>query len=309
MRSGVGAVVLVEGEPGMGKTRLLAEAARVARRLAFRVGAGAAEPGAEVVELAPLMTALFDGSQPLLERSGLRELHSLPEQRYWLLQDLQAMLERAALAGPLLISLDDLQWADSGTAAALRALPVRLADLPVAWILAFRPDQGSAQLLSAIEHLDHGGAERIVLGPLDDAAVAQVAEDVMDAEPGDALLDLVKGARGSPFVLMELLSGLRDEDLIRVVAGQAELVEARLPRRVESTMRERLRSVSAPAREAGTVAASLGRRFSFADLATMLDRPAGDAARAGGGAHRRRDARRERRPSRLPARRHPRGRP
>ena len=71
---------------------------------------------------------------------------------------------------------------------------------------------------------------------------------------------------------MELLSGLRDEDLIRVVAGQAELVEARLPRRVGFTMRERLRSVSAPAREAATVAASLGRRFSFADLAHMLDR-------------------------------------
>src|SRR5256885_16969445 len=102
VRSGVGAVVLVEGEPGMGKTRLLAEAARVARRLAFRVGAGAAEPGAEVVELGALMTALFDGPQPLLQRSGLRELHSLPEQRDWLLQDLQAVLERGALGGAVL---------------------------------------------------------------------------------------------------------------------------------------------------------------------------------------------------------------
>ena len=273
VRSGVGAVVLVEGEPGMGKTRLLDEAARVARRLAFRVGAGAAEPGAGVVELAPLMTALFDGSHPLLERSGLREIHSLPEERYWLLQELQTMLERSALDGPLVISLDDLQWADSGTAAALRALPVRLAGMPIGWILAFRPGQGSAQVLRAIEHLGHSGAERIVLGPLDDVAVAQVAEDVMDAEPDDALLDLVKGARGSPFVLTELLSGLRDEDLIRVVAGQAELVEARLPRRVGVTMRERLRGLSTPAREAATVAASLGRRFSFADLANLLDRP------------------------------------
>src|SRR3954452_8971841 len=201
VRSGAGAVVLVEGEPGMGKSRLLAEAARVARRLAFRGGAGAAEPGAEVVELAPLLAALFDGSQPLLERSGLRELHSLPEQRYWLLQDLQAMLERDALDGPLLISLDDLQWSDTGTAAALRALPVRLAGLPIAWIIAFRPNQGSAQLYRALEQLEHGGAARIVLGPLNDAAVAQVAGDVMDAEPGDALLDLAKGARGSPFVL------------------------------------------------------------------------------------------------------------
>jgi DNA-binding CsgD family transcriptional regulator len=189
-----------------------------------------------------------------------------------LLQDLEMLLERAALDGPLLISLDDLQWADSGTAAALLALPVRLADLPVAWILAFRPNQGSAQVMSAIEHLDHSGAERIVLGALDDTAVAQLAEDVIDAEPDDALLHLVKGAHGSPFVLTELLSGLRDEDLLRVVGGRARLVEARLPRRVAFTMRERLRSVSAAAREAATVAASLGRRFSFTDLANMLDR-------------------------------------
>jgi DNA-binding CsgD family transcriptional regulator len=272
VRSGVGAVVLVEGEPGMGKTRLLAEAGRVAGRLAFRVGAGAAEPGAGVVELAPLMTALFEGSRPVLERSGLPEVRSLPEQRYWLLQDLEMLLERAALDGPLLISLDDLQWADSGTAAALLALPVRLADLPVAWVLAYRPNQGSAQVLSTIEQLDESGAERIVLGPLDDAAVAQVAEDVIDAEPDDMLLDLVKDAHGSPFMLIELLSGLRDEGLIRVVADRAELVEARLPRRVAFTMRERLRSASAPAREAATVAASLGRRFSFTDLARMLDR-------------------------------------
>jgi DNA-binding CsgD family transcriptional regulator len=257
----------------MGKTRLLAEAVRIARRLAFRVGAGAADPGATVVELAPLMTALFDGVAPLLERAGLRELRSLPEHRYWLLQDLETLLERSALDGPLLVSLDDLQWADSGTAAALRALPGRLADLPVAWLLAFRPVQGSAQLVSAIEHLGDSGAERIVLGPLDDDAVAQVAEDVIDAEPDSALLELVRGARGSPFVLMELLSGLRDEELIRVVGGRAELVEARLPRRVGSTMRERLRGLTPPAREAATVAASLGRRFSFTELAHMLDRP------------------------------------
>ena len=272
VRSGVGSVVLVAGEPGMGKTRLLTEAARVARRLALRVGAGAAEPGGGVVELAPLMTALFDGPHSLLERGALGALRSRPEERYWLLQDLQAMLERSALDGPVLVSLDDLQWADGGTAAALRALPARLADLPVAWILAFRAEQGSAQLRGAIEHLYENGAERIVVGPLDDAAVAQVAEDVIDAVPDDALLDLVKGAHGSPLVLMELLSGLRDEELIRVVGGRARLLEARLPDRVGFTMRERLRSVSAPARDAATVAASLGRRFSFADLANMLDR-------------------------------------
>jgi DNA-binding CsgD family transcriptional regulator len=266
-------VVLVEGEPGMGKSRLLAESARVARRLGFRVGSGAAEPGASAVELAPLMAALFDGPDPLLDRAELRDLRSLAERRYWLLQDLQALLERAAIDAPLLISLDDQQWADSGTAAALRALPARLPALPVAWMIALRPNQGSAQVVSAIEYLEHNGAGKIVLGPLDDAAVAQLAEDVMEAEPDHAFLNLVSRAGGSPFLLMELLAGLRDEKLVRFDAGEVQLVGSRLPRRVRFTMRERLRGVSGGAREAATVAASLGRRFSFSDLAKMLDRP------------------------------------
>ncbi len=275
VRSGTGAVVVVEGDPGMGKSRLLGEAARIARRLGFRVGAGVAEPTAGAVELGPLMAALFDDPEPLLDRNGLPDLRSMAGQRYWLLQDLQAMLEEAAEDGPLLISLDDLQWGDSGTSAALQALPARLAALPVGWILACRPDQGSTQFLSALAHLEHDGAETVVLGPLDDAAVAQLAADVMDAKPSQPLLDLVSGARGSPFLLMELLCGLRDEELVRFDSGEVELVEARLPRRVRFTMRERLRGLSPLAREAASVGASLGRRFSFSDLARMLDQPPG----------------------------------
>ena len=49
------------------------------------------------------------------------------------------MLEQAALASPVVICLDDLQWADAGTAAALRALPARLSTVPVGWFLTARP--------------------------------------------------------------------------------------------------------------------------------------------------------------------------
>ncbi len=257
----------------MGKTRLLAEAAAIAGRLSVRVGLGAAEPGESVVELAPLMSALFDGADPLFEREALQALHALPEQRYWLLQDIQALLERTSLEHALLVSLDDLHWADSGTAAALRALPTRLAALPIGWLIAYRPGQQSMQLRGAVEYLERGGAEKIVLGPLDEAAVTEVAIDVMRAEPDGALLELVKRVHGSPFLLMELLSGLRDEELVRVDSGHAELVEKRLPRRVGESMRERLRGMPDPAREAAIVAASLGRTFSVVDLAKMLHRP------------------------------------
>src|ERR1700733_2847971 len=149
VRSGVGARVILEGCPGMGKTRLLAEGAKIARRMSFGVGRGAAEPGETVVELAPLLSALFDGAEPLFEREALQALHALPGQRYWLLQDIQSLLERAALEQPLLVCLDDVQWADSGTAAAVRALPARLAAVPIGWGFALRPGPGSPPPRSA----------------------------------------------------------------------------------------------------------------------------------------------------------------
>ncbi len=255
----------------MGKSRLLDETSRMARRLSFRVGSGVAELGDSVVQLAALLAALSGGAAPVLQRSKLRDLRTLPEERHWLFQDLEALLERAALEAPLLVCLDDAQWADSGTAAALRALPSRLAAVPIAWVIAFRPDQGSGQLRSAIQRLESDGAEKIVAGPLNDDAVAQLAADVMQAEPDRALLEMAQGAHGSPFLLVELLSGMREEGLVRVTSGRAELVDARLPQRVRDPMRERLARVSEPARQVAAVAASLGRRFSFGDTAAMLD--------------------------------------
>jgi DNA-binding CsgD family transcriptional regulator/DNA-binding Lrp family transcriptional regulator len=272
-RSGSGAVLLIEGAAGMGKSRLIGEAVRMAQRLSFPVGLGAAEPSESVAELAPLLRALFDGREPLLDRAALASLHAAPEQRYWRLQDLQSLLERAAMDSPLLIVLDDVQWVDGGTVAALRALPPRLASLPIGWVLAMRPDQGPGPLRSAVEYLADEGAERLVLQPLDPAAVAQVASDVMEAEPDETLLLMAGEAGGNPFLLVELLEGLRQEQLVHVDSGRATLTARRLPDRVRASMRERLARMSDPARQVATVAGSLGRTFSFSDLATMLALP------------------------------------
>ena len=269
--SGIGTVALVEGGAGMGKSRLLSEMAAMARRLSIRVGSGVADPGDTVVQLSVLMEALFQGSSPILERSALRDVHASPEQRYWLLQDLEAMLEGAALKGPLLVSLDDLQWADSGTAAALRALPSRLTTVPIGWVIALRPGQRSSQVRSAVEFLESQGATKIALGPLDQAGVAQMAADVLGAEPDSDVLKMAERPAGSPFLLVELLSGLREEGLVRIESGRAELVEWRLPHRVSQSMRLRLEGMSDSARQAATVAAVLGRRFSLDDVAAMLN--------------------------------------
>jgi DNA-binding CsgD family transcriptional regulator len=270
---GAGTVVLVEGDAGMGKSRLLDEAVAVARRRGFRIGIGVADPGDGMVELATLMAALFDGPEPIGDRAELPDSRTLPEQRYWVLQDLQSLLERAARQAPLLICLDDLQWTDGGTAAALRALPNRLATVPVAWILAFRPSPGSRQLKSALGYLEHNGAQKMVLDPLDEGAVRQLTASIVQAEPDTGLLKMADRAGGNPFFLVEMLSGLKEEQLVRIESGRAGLAETRLPRRAGETMRWRLDQMSELAHQVAAVATALGRRFPLDDLTAMLERP------------------------------------
>ena len=270
VRSGSGTVLLIEGEAGMGKSRLVAEGVAMARRQSLPVGISVAEPSESVAELAPLLRALFDGPEPLLERSGLSSLDVAPEQRYWRLHNLQSLLERAAMESPVVIFLDDVQWADSGTVAALRALPPNLASVPIGWVLAMRPDQGPGQLRSTVELLAYAGAERLVLEPLSQMAVAQIAADVMRAEPDETLLAMANEAGGNPFLLVELLEGLRQERLVRVDSGRAMLTDNRLPDRVRASMRERLARMPESPRQLATVAASLGRTFSVSEVAEML---------------------------------------
>jgi DNA-binding CsgD family transcriptional regulator/tetratricopeptide (TPR) repeat protein len=269
--SGSGGVIVVEGASGIGKSRLLIEGVRDAKRRGMRFGVSMAEPAERAVELAALLGALFDGPEPLLDRSALPSIHSEPGQRFWLLRDLEVLLERAAASRPLVIVIDDAQWADNGTVAALRSLPRSLSGSPIAWLIAWRPSPETApDTATAIDQLRRNGATVITLGPLDDAAVARLAADVLGGEPDERVLDLVEQAAGSPFLLVETLLGLQEEDRIRVVDGRAEVLDGRLPDRVRSGMRERLARLSRPANEAVTVAASLGRTFTFAELAETL---------------------------------------
>jgi DNA-binding CsgD family transcriptional regulator len=254
----------------MGKSRLLQETAEMAHRLSIGVGSGTADPSDTMVQLSALMRALFEGQTPILNRSALGDAHASPEQRYWLLQDLEALLESAALQGPLLVCLDDVQWADAGTAAALRALPSRLASVPIGWVIAVRSGQWSQHVRSALESLEQEGAAKIELGPLDHAGIALMAADILGAQPDVELLKMAERPAGNPFLLVELLSGLREEDLVRIDSGEAQLVEWRLPQRVSQSMRLRLEGMSDSARRVASVAGALGRSVVLDDVATML---------------------------------------
>jgi DNA-binding CsgD family transcriptional regulator len=274
LRCGTGATWLIEGAPGLGKSRLISEAMSAARTAGICVGHCAAQPDDSPPRLAVLMGALFEGRAPVLDRSELREPRLSPDRQYGLLDDLQMLLEQAALRQPVMICLDDAQWADSGTIAAARRLSARLAAAPVGWVLAHRPTDPDSRTGRTAADFMRAGATMSVISRLDQAAVAEIAADVLGAPPDSQLLALAASAGGHPRRLIELLAAVQEERLIELRAGRAVLAGHGTPRRLLETMRRRLSGMSSIARTAAAVAASMGPSFRMADLATVLGTPA-----------------------------------
>jgi DNA-binding NarL/FixJ family response regulator len=261
---GEGGVLIVEGAAGAGKTRLLAEAVAAARAAGVRVHEAACDVAAELMPLSPLLEAFVGGADPLLDGATVRSIGTVPDQRFWLLQELQDRLEQAALRAPLAVVIDDLQWADDATLLALRTLSRRLAAHRILWLLAARP--GSAALAT--------GGRTVRLGALDAAAVAALAQDVLGAPPDADVLALTGDVRERPFLLLELLYALRDDGHVIVDGDRARLVDRRLPSRFRDTIVRRLGLMSEPARDLVQTASVLSRRFTVEQLALVLGHPA-----------------------------------
>lgn len=278
-RDGAGHVVLIQGSAGLGKTRLIDACAEIGADLSFQVGRGLTEvePERRVFDQAPrveaLLQALFDGHPPIVERSALNDLRNSPEMVFWLLHDLQSLMERAALREPLLICLDDLHCCGTSCASALRELPIRLSSFPIVWVLSFRPNDGIEQFQASMQILADAGADVIRLKPLSQTAVGQVAVDILGAKPDADLLQRAARVQGNPFLVVEYFRGLQDDGIVAVESGRAFLTEDRLPHRLSDSMRGRLARMSAPADRVATFASALGQRFSLHDLEAMTAIP------------------------------------
>jgi DNA-binding CsgD family transcriptional regulator len=267
-----GSVTLIEGGPGTGKSCLLSEASAHAQSLGISVASAAARPEELTAECGALVAALCDPRHPLLADTATALLDTRGEQRQWLAEDLLAPLAELASRGPVAICLDDAHWSDSATISALEILPERLGGVPIRWVIAYRLGEASPALLGAVECLERAGAQRIVLGPLDAAAVAEVTADMMLASPDAELLKLAADVGGNPLLLTELLAGLREDGLVSIQDGEARLLSRCLPRRFRESLRDQLDRLSAHAREAALAATALGKTFSFSDLGRMLQR-------------------------------------
>jgi DNA-binding CsgD family transcriptional regulator/tetratricopeptide (TPR) repeat protein len=272
---GAAGVVLIDGPAGIGKSRLVQHAGRLAAERGLVVVAARSDELDQVTPLGPLVTALRASEPAVLGGDDQLLVPGLADQRLWLLDQLHTALESAAAAQPVLISIDDLQWADQATLQAVAALPARLFSAPIAWILARRTAPVTSAMHALLGRLADLAAQRITVEPLAPDAASELATDLLGAIPDGPLSRLIEQAQGNPFYLTELLRTLVDTGRVLINHGQARLHGDGLPDQFHSAVRSHISGLSPGAQELLQVAAVFGNDFAVADLAAVMGQPSG----------------------------------
>ncbi|MEV6315228.1 AAA family ATPase [Streptomyces sp. NPDC051776] len=273
-----GRAVLVEGEPGIGKTALLRASAADARSHGVRVLEGAAEQLERRVPFAAIGRCLGIGApdgDPRVRRvaamirgEGQPDAMQARDADFAIVEAILALLDEWCASGPLALLIDDVHWADEASLLLLHRLGKSLATLPMAVVCAYRPvpDEGLERLRRSLTARD---ARVLTLGPLGDDAVSKVAEDLLGTAIGPRLRRLLRGASGNPLFVTEVVESLERDRLIRVAEGTAEAVTSSVPQSLASAVLSRLEWISDEGLALLRAASLLGSSFTVSDLSTV----------------------------------------
>jgi DNA-binding CsgD family transcriptional regulator len=269
---GRGGVLVIEGPPGIGKSRLLTEVLALADKSGVRTLFGEAFEYQQTVPFFSLFMATLHADPPVGDADALRRLGGSADLRYWVVHDLADAIGAAAAQTPLAIVLEDIHWADNGTLLALRSLATARPDVAVLWVLTARTGAGGPGVQETLSVLQGADALLVRVAPMSASAVAEMVCDAVRANADESLLTLAAKAHGNPFLVGELVGGLGEEGRLNVSGGRAVATGHALPRRLSGCMQQRLDQLSTGAGEVVRVAAVLPDRFSAGLLAAMLDR-------------------------------------
>ncbi|OLF13532.1 helix-turn-helix transcriptional regulator [Actinophytocola xanthii] len=230
---GRGRLVIIDGDAGVGKTRLVQTFAEHAATTSTVLAGGCVQFEADIpyAPFAEALPELFSGTAGLDRASEYRRVAD------------------TLAARPTVLVLEDLHWADASTRDLLRYLHRVLADAPVLLIVTCRTDEFAAdhpvaRLLAELARSPR--SDRIHLGPLDRPGVTALARGVLGADPPAELVDtLVARAEGNPFFTEELLAAGED-----------------VPRNVREIVTTRLARLSPEAQQLARLAAVAGRTVS-----------------------------------------------
>lgn len=295
---GRGGALLIEGEPGIGKTSLLRFAAEEAESAGCRVLRGSCDELSRAFPLLPLVEALSGrdsgrapvagplpggpSDPPTADRATIADRTTggdrpTPGERVDQVaaaaERLLGRVDELCATTPTLLILDDLQWADSASVMTLNRLARSVHQLPLLTIGAARSVPRRDDLSALRRTLRPANLLR--LHSLSDTEVAEFVARAVAGTPGPGLLNLAAGAAGNPLYLTELIDGLIRGGLLTV---RDELVDTHQqpPASLSAAIADRLGFLSASVREVLYAAALLGTTFRVTELAVVCARRLAD---------------------------------
>jgi tetratricopeptide (TPR) repeat protein len=274
---GRGGVVLIEGEPGIGKSALAGAAVADAIRAGCQAFWGT---GDELGQALPLL--------PFLDGLRVREPSANPRRNTIvgllrgevqasrgadvsavLAEQLLALVAEQCAVRPVILVVDDLQWVDQASIALWGRLARSARQLRLLLVGLMRPVPQREELLALRRAV--ASEARIQLGGLAAAAVADLVATLAGGQPDEALLRLADGAAGNPLYVTELIAALmRSAGVVLSGTGAATLTAISAPQSLTAAIADRLGFVAGSVREMLRAAALLGVDFAVPDLAVVL---------------------------------------
>lgn len=302
VRGGAGGILLIAGEAGIGKSRMLRETVASARQRGFVVLRGSCFEADRTAPLAPLLDLVreysattspaatlhvFSSAAAELVRafpelaSTFTDLPSLealaPEQeRRRLFHAIEETIIKLGRTQPVLIAIEDVHWGDEATLDLLLDLARRISEQPIAIALSFRSDEVGPPLERLLAELDRTRiATELNLSRFSSDEIETMLAAIFDGgTPGGGFAETIHAlTEGNPFFVEEVLKALVSTgEVSRRSDGEWQarpISNIQPPRTAVEAVRRRLSALSVPARDVASVAAVAGRRFDFTLLQSL----------------------------------------
>jgi predicted ATPase len=285
VQRGAAASLLVQGEAGIGKTRLVQRIVEESRSLGASVVAGGAHPFQRNRPFGVLVDALDlrrRSTDPhrarigrLLVGEGDKTAGAAPplDVRLLVVDAIIELLETLSSDRPIVLVLEDLHWVDDSSAGAIRAIVHDLGHVPLLLLATLRPTPHPPNLDVLIDECVAAGTRVIQLRTLKSADVDALVGRRLGARPGALLTSIIAKAGGNPLWLVELIRSLEVEGWLERDGDVVEAVADELPSTLRDLVLRRLRYLPVGTLNVLQLASLLGEAVSIRDLAVVAHRP------------------------------------
>jgi len=282
--AGRASVLAIEGEGGIGKTRLVQRIVDDARSRGATVLSGQAHPF-ERTRPFGLVSATLGLSRRSRDprRASLAALLAgdgagVPavaggDIQYRVVEGVVDLVDLSCAEHPVLLVAEDLHWADSASLLAILSVVRQLPLAPVLVVVTSRPSPLPAEVVRFLDDVAGGGARTLRLRPLTFDEVAVLARQMVGADPGPALTAMLAKAGGNPLWVVAMLRSLADGNMLRREGDSVEPTTFELPASLGDLVVRRLRHLPTATLELLQITAILGDAVSLRDVAAVARRP------------------------------------